>query len=549
MKAQRGNRMHRMGFARPQVEGLEDRYVLNGLSLLSGSLLVSPSSTSSSSSGSLTSILTNTSGLLSTPFTGGSNTGTPVSSLLSNALNPVSLPGTTPSTGVTGVTPNLTNLTSIVGNLSGLTGSVGNVGGLSGLVSALTSSASNLTGLVATVTSLTGSITAGAGGLTLPVNLNVGLNGLSLNGTSIPLLGGLNLSGLTNGLLGGLNNGLLGGVLSTLTGLTVNLNLGLNLGQGLQLQVGVNVQTGNAGLLNLGIVGNLLNGSLVNLGVQAQVPGGTTVSGSVGVTPPTTGLPSTPIVLPTLPIPPDQLPVPPVLRIDNRTVSGGGSGGGSTEVFAGGPAAPNDPKHPGDLRAPTAEAVARTQPLTPTSLTSVTLPIQPNLVGGPEVRGLFGGEPEGLQDPLLAAGVALVVPGGGGDGARAEGPAAEGARGADVVPAAEPTGLDVASDVNASPQAATVLAECSPFDLTAAQAALSRFLDQVSGMASDAHTFAGNAGLYPWMVAAVAAAGALEVRRRRKRRTPESLPAALGGEEAAVPWLVEVEGSLPCVPK
>jgi hypothetical protein len=83
-----------------------------------------------------------------------------------------------------------------------------------------------------------------------------------------------------------------------------------------------------------------------------------------------------------------------------------------------------------------------------------------------------------------------------------------------VLPIATPP---LASDV--SPQTADSLAMIPHMDLSALEAGMQRFLEQVDGLAERLAGETGS-GLYPWIAAAAAAAIACEIARRQLRRAP-----------------------------
>jgi hypothetical protein len=166
--------------------------------------------------------------------------------------------------------------------------------------------------------------------------------------------------------------------------------------------------------------------------------------------------------------------------------------------------------------------------------TPAALAAQP--VAVPLVSGMVGpGSAEKGADPA-AAGLNLVVADGRSDPAA---PAAGDTAGGSEAPAESVT----------STQLANILADVSPFDLTAAETALARFMDKVGGVTSEVTAWMGEAGIYPWAAAAVLAAGAVAYRRRKARRNKSSQTTTLAEEESTLPWLVNVEGSLPCGPK
>ena len=499
---------------RPVVENLEDRCVLSLFGVLSGltqnnallAPLTNPGSTAST---------------LSTPATSLSNINTTVTSVLANVLDTVANPNLTSGNTLTGITSAVTT------NLASLAGSPSTAGSLAAIVN-------NLNALTGVVTSLTGLVgTNTSGGLNLQVGLNSGTGGLNLGGLLgsisgltnglLSTVGGLTngllntVGGLTNNLLGGVVGNLLGGVLNDLTSLTASL---VGIGQGLTSSVTTE------------IVGNLV-GPGTHISVQVQTP---VVSTSIIVSTETQLPPVLPPVVGANPL----LPPSNLLRTDSHSVGGSGAGS-STELFAGGPTAPN----PATLPAGEALAAAQNRPQFPKeNATAVTEP-----VAGPVVRGLFGFVPEVQPMDPDAAGVALIVPAApaGADGGKGDTGGAEGGRGMAVTDTPQvAAGLDAAPQ-SESPQYSNVLADCSPFGLAAAEAALARFMNQVKEVTSEVGAFIVSPSVYPWMLAAVAATGAFEY-RRRTRRGPQGLASTLAGEETVLPWLVDAEGPLSCKP-
>jgi hypothetical protein len=92
------------------------------------------------------------------------------------------------------------------------------------------------------------------------------------------------------------------------------------------------------------------------------------------------------------------------------------------------------------------------------------------------------------------------------------------------------TEIKAEEDGSWSPQAVDTLAQCSPFDTAALEAALARFLNQVSDTPQVIQQFA-SLGIAPWIIALVVAGLALEYRRRLARRAQ-----ALAGADATLAW-------------